>query len=102
MSRRLAMPTTRRAAAALALVLWVTNALLVGQSGGGCSASINVLCGLLLAFPLDRCAGLFRLFIDRRPPPAHFGTACALDPRDGHVESPDLHLIGRVLERRRT
>ena len=101
MNPRLSMPVTRQSTAALALILLLTNAMFVGMGGGAWSKTVYALLGLLAAFPIDHVAGLWRFLTDRRPEPAYFGTAAALDPREGHVETPDLHLIGRVLERRK-
>ena len=95
------MPVTRSSAAAVALILLLTNAGFVGMEAGGWSKTVYALLGVLAVFPIDHVAGLWRFLTDRRPEPANFGTAAALDPREGHVETPDLHLIGRVLERRK-
>lgn len=95
-----AMPVTRMSVAVLALLAVVAYAAFVGIGGAG-SPTIYVLLGALALFPIDRLAGLWRMVTDQRPAPAHYGTAAALDPREGHAEPPDLHLVGRILERRR-
>lgn len=95
------MPVTRKAAAAAAILMLVTNILFVGIAGGSWSKFAYGLLALVALFPIDRMAGLWRLLSDTRPPPANFGTAAALDPREGHAELPELHLIGRVIERRK-
>ena len=78
----------------------LAHALLAGIDGAG-SRIVYGLLGAVALFPIDRVAALWRWAIDRRPAPAHYGTAAALDPREGHAEPPDLHLVGRILERRR-
>jgi hypothetical protein len=99
--KHLPMPVTRRATAACASLLVLANAMFVGASGGLWSKVVYAVLGLLAVFPVDYLPGLWRLLTDRRPVAADYGTAAALDPREGHVETPDLHLIGRVLERRK-
>jgi len=94
------MPVTRITVALLALLAVLAYAAFVGISGAG-SRLFYVLLGALALFPIDRLAGLWRMVTDQRPAPAHYGTAAALDPREGHAEPPDLHLVGRILERRR-
>lgn len=98
---RRAMPVTRKTAAAGAALLIFANMLFVGIAGGGWSKFVYGLLALVALFPIDRLAGLWRLLTDKRPSPAYFGTAATLDPREGHPELPELHLIGRVIERRK-
>ena len=95
-----AMPVTRTSVALLALLAALAYATFIGIGGAG-SRTVYVLLGALALFPIDRVAGLWRLVTDRRPAPAYYGTAAALDPREGHAEPPDLHLVGRIVERRR-
>jgi hypothetical protein len=97
----LAMPVTRGVVAAVALLLLLAQAAFIGSAGGTWSRLCYVVLALLACFPFDRLAGLWRWLTDRRPLPDHFGTAAALDPREGHVETADLHLVGRIIERRR-
>lgn len=94
------LPVTRTTVALLALLAAAAYAAFVGSGAAG-SRVVYALLGAVALFPVDRVAGLWRLVTDRRPAPAHYGTAAALDPREGHAEPPDLHLVGRILERRR-
>lgn len=94
------MPVTRTTVTSLALLAALFCALFVGIGAPG-SRTIYILLGALALFPIDRVAALWRWVTDRRPVAAHYGTASALDPREGHVEPPDLHLVGRIVERRR-
>lgn len=94
------LPVTRSCIVALALLAALAHALFVGIGGSG-SRVIYGLLGAIALFPIDRVAALWRWTTDHRPAPAHYGTAAALDPREGHAEPPDLHLVGRILERRR-
>lgn len=94
------MPVTRVTVALAALLVALAYAAFIGIGGAG-SRIVYVLLGTLALFPIDRAAALWRLLSDRRPAPAHYGTAAALDPREGHAEPPDLHLVGRIMERRR-
>lgn len=95
------MPVTRACVALLAMLGVLAQAAFVGSAGGLASRVIYVLLGALALFPVDRIAGLWRFVTDRRPAPAYYGTAAALDPREGHEEPADLHLVGRIMERRR-
>jgi len=95
-----ALPITRTTVALLALLTALAYAAFIGIGGAG-SRTIYVLLGALALFPVDRFAALWRMVTDRRPVPAYYGTAAALDPREGHAEPADLHLVGRILERRR-
>jgi len=94
------MPVTRTVVLLLALLAALAYAVFIGIGGAG-SRTIYVLLGALAVFPIDRAAALWRMITDRRPAPAYYGTAAALDPREGHAEPPDLHLVGRIMERRR-
>jgi hypothetical protein len=96
-----ALPVTRRVVAAAAILLLLAQLAFVGSAGGAWSRAAYVVLALLACFPFDRVAALWRWLTDRRPAPDHFGTGAALDPREGHAETEDLHLVGRILERRR-
>ena len=100
-AKHVPMPVTRKATAAVATLLLVAHLLFVGSAGGTGSKVAYGLLAMVALFPIDYVAGLWRLLSDKRPAPASYGTAAALDPREGHAELPELHLIGRVIERRR-
>ncbi len=97
------LPVTRLCIAALALLTALAYALFVGIGGIDDLGSrvIYGLLGTVALFPIERVAALWRWLTDRRPAPSHYGTAAALDPREGHTVPPDLHLVGRIVERRR-
>lgn len=100
-AKHVPMPITRRAVAIGAVLLFLANLLFLGIAGGIWSKFLYALLALVALFPIDHAAGLWRLFSDTRPAPANHGTAITLDPREGHAESAESHLIGRVIERRR-
>lgn len=94
------LPATRLCVVALALLAALAHALFIGIGGSGSRVTYALL-GAVALFPIEHVAALWRWVTDCRPAPAHYGTAAALDPREGHTVPPDLHLVGRIVERRR-